>query len=415
MVFVDWLNMSQQFPPSDYPDFLGGRVVSVEGACGLDRRGVVDPDTGEIGEAWSLTGSDEMEIEFSTPKFARHRGSYETTIMVRMVGGKLEVRGNPSAYGRLDNLFGLQLDDCVEVYNSILADLGLPEFTEGEEVSRFFEGSGTTLLEYTGAKITRVDYTCNQAVGMGRVRDYNKWLAGQKFSRSGPGDDDLEKFARWGFGTVYTSNSKFWINAKHYDKADALENVTLPNYLKKLKASARGDNRLKGEVYAQYKFAEDYLSKLAEWCAELGVVRSEYSFRSRWFSQHEGLGFWKPNLTDTSLYEFVEIEMNKIASRAVVYQEEDYDSLTPAEFKALTLWKKGSPLHVSAGGNVANSTFYRLRSGIMKKTGHDIAARPVQTDQQTQFRPVYFQVRPLTLRHVPAWYQRASVPLRMAA
>lgn len=30
MVFVDWLNMSQQFPPGDYPDFLGGRVVSAK-------------------------------------------------------------------------------------------------------------------------------------------------------------------------------------------------------------------------------------------------------------------------------------------------------------------------------------------------------------------------------------------------
>lgn len=415
MVFVDWLNMSQQFPPGDYPDFLGGRVVSIEGACGLDRRGVVDPETGEIGEAWSLTGSDDMEIEFSTPKFGRHKGSYETSIMVRMVDGKLEVRGNPSAYGRLDNLFGLQLDDCVEVYNLILAELGLPEFTEGEEISRFSEATGAAVLEYSGAKITRVDYTCNQAVGMGRVRDYNKWLAGQKFSRSGPGDDDLEKFARWGFGTVYTSNSKFWINAKHYDKADALENVTLPNYLKKLKAAARTDSRLKKEVYEQYKTAEDYLMKLAEWCAELGVVRSEYSFRSRWFSQHEGLGFWKPNLTDTALFDFVEIEMKKISDRAVVYQEEDYDNLSPAEFKALSVWKKGSPMRACQGGNFPDTTFYRLRAGIIKKTGHDIAARPVVTDQQTQFRPVYFQVRPLSLQHVPAWYQRASVPLRMAA
>ena len=415
MFFVDWLNITQQFDPLAYPDFLGGRVVSFEGACGLDRRGVVDAETGEISEAWAITAANDVEVDFSTAKFAQHRGSFETSIMVRMVGGKLEIRGNPSAYGRLDNLFGLQLDDCIEVYNSILAELGLPELTEGEETTRFNQGSASTVKDYTGAKITRVDYTCNQSVGMGRVRDYNKWLAGQKMARSSPGDDDLEKFARWGFGTVYTSNSKYWINAKHYDKADALENVTLPNYLKKLKASAKDSAQLKSEIYSQFKTAEDYILKLAEWCSEIGVVRSEFSFRSRWFSQNEGLGFWKPNITDSELFKFVEVEMKKISDRAVVYQEEDYDSLSPSEFKALAIWKKGNPMRVVQGGTMSDSTFYRVRAGILEKTGHDIAARPVITETQTQFRPVYFQVRPLSLRDVPAWYQRAEVPMRLAA
>lgn len=413
MLFVDWLNISQQFDSGLYPDFLGGRVVSVEGACGLDRKPVVDEQTGEISEAWTITGSD--DIEYSTAKFHQHKGSFETNLLIRMVGGKLEVRGNPSAYGRLDNLFGLGLDESVAIYNDILRGLGLPEFSSGQVRERFNETTGKSVTEYTGAKISRVDYTCNQAVGMGRVRDYNKWLAGQKISRSGPDDDELEKFARWGFGTVYTSNSKFWINVKHYDKSDALENVTLPGYLKKLRNAAKNNNVLKEEIFAEYKSAEDYLQKLAEWCAEVGVVRSEYSFRSRWFGQHVGAGFWKPHETNEKLLEFVESEMKKISDRAVVYQEHDYEHLSPAEYKALMIWKKGNPLRVSQGGSMPDTTFYRLRTAIRNKTGHDIAARPIQTESAIEFRPVYFRVKPLSLADAPSWYQRPLLPSRLAA
>lgn len=350
MHFADWLNVVQQFPVGQYPDFLGGRVVSVDGACAFGRREVVDAASGEVQEAWALVEDGPgLEVDFSTAKFARHRGSFETGIMVRLVGGKLEVRGNPSSFGRLDNLFGLQLDDCISVYNCILASLGLPEFTAGEVTKREDQASGKMVMEYSGAKITRVDYTVNQSVGMGRVADYNRWLAGQKISRSGPTDDDLEKFARWDYSTVYTSNSKFWVNVKHYDKARALEEVTLPQYLKSLKKNARTLEEKKS-IVSRYKEAEDYICKLAEWCAEKGIVRTEISFRSRFFAQADGLGYWEPDLTDSRIYEHVEAEMMKISNRAVVYQEEDFSSLTPAEFKAFSIWKKGTPLRVSQGG-----------------------------------------------------------------
>lgn len=414
MLFCDWLNVCQQFEVRDWPDYNGGLVVSVEGAAGLGRDRVIDRHTGEISEAWAISGSD--DLEYSTAKFAQERGSFETSIMIRMVGGKLEVRGNPSAYGRLDNLFGVGLDDGIAIYNIILASLGLPTFTEGEEIMGAWNTSTKQYDKtYTGAQITRVDYTMNQAVGMGRVRDYNKWIAQQKLSRSSPDDEALERFACWNYSTVYSSTSKYWINTKHYDKGEALEEKTLPEYLKKLRKSAREGRIDKKEVRTLFKEAEDYLLKLAEWCAELGIVRSEWSLRNRWFKQHLGSGWWKPDLTDSELLEVVAVEREKITMRAVVYQQDNYDSLSASEYRALDQWKKGKPMKASQGGSIADSTFYRLRTAILEKTGHDIAARPLQSSGVSEFRPVYFQVRPLALCDAPVWYQRPSYPLQLAA
>lgn len=412
MFFCDYLNVSQQYPAGLYPDFLGGRMVSIDGACGLSRKRLTDSDTGEIKEAWAITvedQADEVDIEFSTPKFGEGRGSYETTLNIRMVDGKLEVRGNPSAFGRLDNLFGVGLDEGIAIYNGVLAGLGLPPFTEGvERLLDWDKDAQDYKREYTGACISRADMTVNQSVGMGRVRDYNRWLASQKVSRSSPNDADLQKFQQWDFGTVYTSTSKLWMLVKHYDKSAALEDVTLPNYMKKLRNAASVGRIQRDQVHALFKEAEDYLLKLAEWCAEVGIVRSEWSIKSRWFSQHSGSGFWKPGVCESNLIDMVTAEREKITMRAIVYQQDSYDSLSASEYRALDKWKKGVPLKASLGGDMPDPTFYRVRSAVLKKTGHDIASRPLVNQAKTDFRPVYFQVKPLSVSDAPIWYQRPS-------
>jgi ketosteroid isomerase-like protein len=411
-MFCDWLSCWQQHDPDQYPDYVGGRVISIEGSCGLNRSYVVDRDTGELSEQWAIAGSD--EVEFNTAKFEAHKGSFETTVMIRMVGGKVEVRGNPSAYGRIDNLFGLSMDECFAIYNGILRKLGLPEFSGGVERKNFQKWNTVTEsyeASYDGAHITRLDLTENNAVGLGNVSHYHRWLAQQKLYRSGPNDEQMESFARWNFDTVYTSVSKNWLNVKHYDKSAALEERTLPEYMKKLKAAHRDGKITRGDIFTLYKEAEDYLLKLAEWCAELGVTRHEISMRNRWFAQHQGLGWWIPGQTEDALTDVMEKEKEKIAMRAIVYQEQSYDNLTGAEYKALNQWKKGEDVKTL----ISKSTFYRLRSAILEKTGHDIAARPVANNNAADFRPVYFQVRPLSLQCAPAWYQRPSVPFQLAA
>jgi hypothetical protein len=407
-MFCDYLNVWQQFDPS-LPDHHGGKIISIEGACGLSRAAVVDED-GSIEQQWAFSGAD-YELEYDVSKFSAETGSYETRLNIRMIGGRLEVRGNPSAWGRLDNLFGVGLDEGIAVYNEVLLGLGLPEFTSGEVL--LIPGKNGFVKSYTGAHISRFDGTQNFAVGTGRVRDYHKWIAGQKIYRSAPGDDALERYAKWDYGTVYTSESKFYVNAKHYDKADALTERTLPEYLKKLNAAAKEGKIAYGDVRPLYMEAESYLTDLACWCAEVGISRGEWSLRNRYFAQHNGLGFWKPVESESAIWDVIGKEMDKLAKRAVVYQDDSMDSLTKSEYFALAEWKKGVDLR--GEGVLTSTTFYRVRSAILKKTGHDIAARPVVNARVLEARPVYFQVRPLALRDAPIWYQRPSVPLQMAA
>ena len=406
-MFCDWLNVWQQFD-GDWPDFNGGRVVSVEGASALRSCAVVDRETGECSDAWAISGG---EIDYDLAKFEQHRGSYETTLMIRMIGGRLEVRGNPSSWGRLDNLFGVGLDDGVAVFNEVLSALGLPEFTEGEVRRQWMQETGTWCETYTGAHISRSDMTQNNAVGMGNVKLFNKWLAGQKLYRSSPGDDSNEKFARWDFSTVYMSESAYWLTAKSYDKGRALLEVTLPQYLKKLKAAAKAGTINKGDVQRLYKEAEDYLDGLALWCAEQGIARLEWSFKNRWFAQHPQCRYWKPGETEGAILDIVGQELDKIMKRAIVYQEDAYDALTDKEFRVLADWKRGDDL--MGLGKLSKSAFYRFRTSIREKTGLDIAARPVS--RVTEARPVFFQVRAVSMKDAPAWYQRPSVPFRLAA
>lgn len=403
-MFFDWLSVWQQHDPY-LPDFLGGRVISVDGACGLGRTERVDED-GEIVQTWALAGGDDVEIEFDTAKFALHKGSFETTILIRMVGGKVEVRGNPSRYGRLDNLFGLGLDDGIAVYNEVLASLGLPVFTAGE-LHRTHNGKDW-IENYTGAHVIRADVTQNLSVGSGRVADFHKWLGQQKLYRSAPGAEALDQFARWQWNTVELSSS-FLMHVKAYDKGAELLEQSLPNYLKRLKQAAKDGKIAKVDVRPLYQEAEDYLDKLALWCAEGGVSRLEWSFKSRWFAQHRGLGFWKPNETESALLDEADRQMEKVSSRAVVYQADVYDSLTRSERGALAMWREGA----TPDDIAPKSTFYRLRAAILKKTGHDIAARPMKAVSES--RPVFFQVKALALKDAPAWYQRPAFPERLAA
>ncbi|MCL7708226.1 Replication-associated protein G2P, partial [Enterobacter kobei] len=61
----------------------------------------------------------------------QHKGSFCDQVSISIKGSILKMSGNPSRWNRLDNLFGhTSVDACVQVYNRILNDLGLPEFTK---------------------------------------------------------------------------------------------------------------------------------------------------------------------------------------------------------------------------------------------------------------------------------------------
>ncbi|WP_255489785.1 hypothetical protein [Citrobacter sp. 172116965] len=103
-MFFDWLSIEQDF----------GFQLPILSDVAYQRIHL------ESGEASAL----------SQPTF-QHRGSFCDVVSISIRGSVLKMTGNPSRWGRLDNLFGLPtVDACVMVFNKILLDLKLPVFTK---------------------------------------------------------------------------------------------------------------------------------------------------------------------------------------------------------------------------------------------------------------------------------------------
>ena len=89
-MFYDWLTIYQDHD-SDLP-FLSDTAQLI-----------YDTSTGNI-------------ITEQQPAFI-HKGSYSTSLSIKISGRRLTLKGNPSRINRIDNLFGYStIDQCVAVY-----------------------------------------------------------------------------------------------------------------------------------------------------------------------------------------------------------------------------------------------------------------------------------------------------------
>ena len=127
--FIDWLSISQAHPVGSLP--LAGSEFIVNTSI-------------QTGEIVSQSG-----------RGYEHGGSFETGLHVRCDGTFVSVSGNPSAFCRPDNLFGVStMREAVQVYNGVLESLGLPPFknlTENDKNS----GRGSTVWYDSGAVTNR--------------------------------------------------------------------------------------------------------------------------------------------------------------------------------------------------------------------------------------------------------------------
>lgn len=252
-MFIDWLSISQEHA-HDLPQVCD--VFSLK----------VDAHTGE-------------ELSRSQPRFS-HEGSHSTFLTIHVSGRKVTVEGNPSRYGRLDNLFGFQnLTQCISVYNAVLAQYGLPPFTpctfrklrDGESGSKFSD------WVTDGARIHRVDLTTNYSVGAGNVDCYLRGVSSQRIGRN--------------IGYLYPNGKTVaWTPSgggkggrlqyrKIYDKANELV-YSQSSLLPRIK-------RIYGEDSNEFK----YVSRIHSFCVERGIVRFEQELKSE-FLQRENLCHW---------------------------------------------------------------------------------------------------------------------------
>lgn len=249
-MFIDWLTISQEHA-FDLPVVCDVFTLTV------------DANTNEV-------------LSTNQPRF-KHEASHSTSVTIHVQGRKIRVEGNPSRIGRLDNLFGFTtVEQCVSVYNALLAEYGLPAFTRCTVVNLRQGESGAKSGDWIadGAKIERIDLTTNVAMGEGNVLAYLRGVSSQRIGHS-PGflypNGRTVSWTPKGNGKGGRLQYR-----KAYDKAFEMDQNILP----KIK-------RLYGDQSPEFA----YVSRVRNYCAEQGVVRMEQELKSE-FLQRECLSYW---------------------------------------------------------------------------------------------------------------------------
>jgi len=276
-MFFDWLTIFQDH--DEKLPYLGDR-----------REIVVDVESGET-------------LTERQPAF-QHKGSFSTSISIRISGGRITVKGNPSRIDRLDNLFGFNsIDECIGVYNRILLSLGLPVFSKATKTWQLAGQDGKKVITVSnGATIQELHITTNKAVGEGNVQDYLRGLSTQRYRNSIPRLHSNGCTLDW----LSKKGNASLIYPSVYDKANELA----LHQMEKIKRSF-------GSESIEYK----YLENVHRYCLENGVVRFEQKLKSR-FLRRNNLQFW--GVSDYSILnklnnDFINIDEN-LGVNAMTYQ-----------------------------------------------------------------------------------------------
>lgn len=247
-MFIDWLTVSQEHS-HDLPIVCDVFTITVD----------------------AITGE---KISERQPRF-KHEGSFSTSITIHVQGRKVRVEGNPSRIDRLDNLFGYEhVEQCISVYNRILAEYCLPGFTRCTARMLRDGVSGARAGDWLsdGACIERIDLTTNVAVGEGNVLAYLRGVSSQRIGHSighlFPNGRTVDwRTEKGGCRLQYR---------KAYDKAHELDLHLIPRA-----------KRLFGDESPEAAYAQ----QVRDYCASHGVVRMEQELKAE-FLQRENLRFW---------------------------------------------------------------------------------------------------------------------------
>lgn len=382
-MFIDWLRLSQTF------DFDLPTVCDVYSLT-------IDANTHEI-------------LSTKQPKF-QHRGSHCSSITINIQGRKLTLDGNPSRINRLDNLFGFTtIQQCVNVYNALLAEYGLPGFTRCTVVQQCqvkgMRGKFDQALIADGATIERIDLTTNASLGKDNVLAFLRGVSTQSIGHS--------------VGFLYPNGRTcVWTPEgngeggrlqyrKLYDKA--FEMASKKGVLPKVK-------RLHGETSAEYA----YVKRIHDYCLSNGICRFEQELKSE-LLKRKGLCFW--GLFDEGQFAQLHDEFLKVDDRlkvtamdiVTIAQQLIEEGVVTSTYAANTTamyainWANGQTFNF----NQSNIQTHRAR---LRRIGLDIA-RPY--DNTRSATVIVREAREVTKTfdiQPPAWYRMPeSRPLRLVA
>ncbi|MEK2104176.1 phage/plasmid replication protein, II/X family, partial [Vibrio parahaemolyticus] len=321
-------------------------------------------------------------------------GSYSTKLTIRCNGTRVRVEGNPSRWQRMDNLFGLRtIDECVDIYNHVLAQYDLPPFTKNTRLfHRQTAETKSSSLIGDGAEITLIDWTRNHMVGASHETSFIRGMSSMQIGRGRePKLYPNGMTCNWG-------EASEWLMTKLYCKA-----FELNQHLKKNK------RRKNGTTEEQL----NYINKLINYCEEQGVVREEHSLRQKLLKRHN-LQFYGL-VTEQDFYAHlkdIENAMNTLHAthdehQSIAQQLLDagaVDTLRQANttMSYFTMWQHGTNLR----DILKDSQFYQHKARL-KHIGIDIS-RPFDVSRMcpTLKRSEVIEVSPLS---IPDWYQLPQV------
>lgn len=321
-IFIDWITISQLHTTDEQlPVYCNGIIVNYD-AIGNARHERVCPAT--------------------------FPGSFETSIRLKSDGKHVSLSGNVGRFSRQDNLFNLGWQQTLDKANRICLDRGLPAFTSGTM------GASTHVTESFGARVSRLDITCNFATGSeSQARALIRWLANRSVSRM--------KKGRAGDESVW------WVNTRHMLKA----------YIKHIEMLKHG-------------CSED--DPVFLWCKEQGVVRVEIELKKRLLFD-EGLNKLE-NITDEKLIKVFQDE-TEIFNRVDRSDEPDILDAIPAKSRVYaSAWLAGQDLK----SLLSNGTLYR-HAKILREYGIDILE-----PRNVESFPVKVRIVEMKPLSMPEWY-----------
>jgi hypothetical protein len=378
---VDWLTVWQEHPEA--PDY--GHVLRVD----------FDAETGERVIERMLGVSVEAALNDDIPSRVSH-------LRVRSWGGVVEVSGNPSKWGRLEAVAdGLDLEQSLNLYNQLLRDLGLPEFTKYRAM---VEGATKEVVRI-GARFRRVDLAGNLATGSREGRAaYFDWLPAQRMGRRG------NKWrAPYPGGGYLIAGTKKRLELVTYDKAAEV-------------GAAVAEWRRYGERSAAEVC---YLSKVQSWADAVGLVRWEVRLRTEWLVEH-GLGYWG-DWREANMGEVIWLKNGapvNVEPGAACHWQVWAEALQAAGQTArasviVSNWVQnwmngGDPRY-----GISRAEFYKRAALVRLVLGIDLRERPDIRALSVAIRREVV-LRPLCREDLPEWYgQRVSATgggvVRMAA
>ena len=359
---VDWLTLAQQHEPGTVPD---------------------------VGDGWVMRVDPDGSIDWVSARSLGQEDSHGHSIQVRSHGGKVEWSGNPSRWGRLDNVFGCTFPQALAVVNDCMRSLGLPPFTADPLAGRSPDGSdlgtryGEAAVVPTGAILRRIDVARNFRTGenvstLVRALAQGSWH-GKVGHMGGPAS------CSWG-----SRRSRYF---KCYSKGAELRSHKAP------------------QIACEQSYADalDYRERLAAWCDSVGLLRWEMQLgreglRSNGLRHLRGFDMGAVvNLAESGRKKiWPEVGLGGLSDVARYLESLDVSPKAAQVCQGLAYqWAAGEDVFSALQASYSQATAYRYRK-LLKGCGIDVRHPPKDVTS--------LHVQPRVVDLVPAappsWYRR---------